>query len=60
MQANEESKVSPAQAATREEEKKGEEAKAGPKHQRLQNDAGESAELMENRHTRNVSSIFIN
>ena len=59
MQAQEEVKGQSAQASQAEEEKKGEEA-VGPKHQQLQEEKGESAELIENRHTKNISSPFIN
>jgi len=61
MQA-EESKVAAAQANPVEEEKKDEETDGpvGPKHAALANEAEEGAELIENRHTKNVSSVFIN
>lgn len=49
-----------AQAASTLEEEKKEDGPVGPKHVGLANDIGESAELMENRHTRNVTSVFIN
>ena len=63
MQATEESKTQSAQeaatATTTEEEKK-EEAEAAAKHQALANEASEAAELIENKHTKNLTGVFIN
>lgn len=64
MQA-EESKAQGAQAAAAEdqEEEKKEEEDDGPvtaKHQALANEAGESVELIQNTHTQNVTSVFVN
>ena len=64
MQA-EESKAQGAQAAAAEdqEEEKKEEEDDGPvtaKHQALADEAGESVELIQNTHTQNVTSVFVN
>lgn len=67
MSTAEEQKV-PVQAAAATEESKVEEEKKGeedtgpivPKHVEIAETVGESAELIENRHTRNITSHFIN
>lgn len=65
MQASEESKqaaASQASAATEEEKKEEEDTgPVAPKHTQLANDKdGAEVEKMENRHTRNILSPFIN
>ena len=61
MQAQtEESKTQSAQAAATTEEEKKEEAEAAAKHQALANEASEAAELIENKHTKNLTGVFIN
>ena len=66
MQASEESKqaaaTSQASAATEEEKKEEEDTgPVAPKHNQLVNDNdGAGVEKMENRHTRNILSPFIN
>ena len=61
MQAAEESKDPAAAQAAREEEKKGEEeAKVEPKHAALADAQNVETEAIQNRHTRNILSPFIN
>ena len=62
MQAQEENKqAAAAQNNAGEEEKKEEDGPVGPKHQALAKDNdGSEATLIENRHTRNIASPFIN
>lgn len=51
--------ANPVAAAATTEESKGEESKLAPKFESLQTEKGETAELLENKYTKNITSPFI-